>query len=310
MKGSSEGRGARSTLLVASDDEWFAESLTSVLRPRLLGVSVEVVGDREALMDRAAAGRPNLLIVDRRLVPPGDTGRLCQELVEGTLGRHTPLLVYNSGGAQPELEAEVLGAGAWGVLYEPLRSEILLARVARFLEVATSLREVRRGDCIDEETGLFELPFMLETIPLLTSLARRRRTSLSCTVIGPTRPASGSVAEEQRRVTARVCVENVRSSDLSGWADGENVAIVTFDAPVKGAETVVHRLDALAREAGGDERDYSLSAGIVEMESGEGEEEHPAERSALEPDETLAAARSALEEAREAGGGIRVAAVA
>lgn len=313
-------------VLLASDNEWFTEALTAVLRTHLYGLEIDVARDREEIPASVQRRRPNLVIVDDRLAREEGTAALCREMVDETLDAAVPVLLYISGGANPGLEAEALRAGAWGVLQEPLRSEVLTAKVDRFLAAEAMSRRRRIASCIDEETGLFELPCLLEALPVMASLARRRRSPVSCTVVGPTTRESGDVpAEEQRRRTARVCVENVRASDLRGWADGGDVAIVALDAPAEGAEVLVERLNALIRREHADDGAYPLSAGIVELEPGAGtdrpraEGERPeaeagrgADRVAagIEPAEALAAARSALAEARAAGGGIRVAAVA
>ena len=307
-------------LLLASDAEWFTAALQSVLRRRLPTMEIDVALGRDELLASTLRHPPNLVIVDQRLAPAEGVGALCRQLVDRVLGRRAPLLVYTSGGPEPELEAEALAGGAWGLLHEPLRSEVLTAKVARFLEVEASIAGRHAGACIDPETGLFTLPCMLDTIPVLASLARRRRAAVSCAVVGPTTPLLGASADEERKRTARLCAENVRASDLSGRVDGGDVAIVTFDAAAPEAETLVRRLNALIRQKRQKEEGYALSAGIVEIASGgEAEDagdqagrdrEGPRSAADLEPGDAVATARSALEEAREAGGGIRVAAVA
>lgn len=301
-------------LLLGSVKDWFASALRAVLEPE--GFTVYRAHSSEEILSFVARVEPDLVILDEELpsIEPGDLTRL---LFDGPLPRHVPLLYHSSGGQPTGAEAEMLHAGAWGVLEDPLRPATLVAQIRRYIRIGRSmLEETRDRTYVDPKTDVLTLTGLVRLLPALANLAQRTGKPITYTALGPTEPGSGRVLDRQRRSTASLCRRNLRKSDFVGWLeDGSDLAVVTYGTSQSGARELARRLNDLAEEqTRAAELRYTLSAGILEMEpSRKGAESRDHEGNdpsfetelKLESLHALAAAQTALEKARCAGGGIR-----
>jgi len=304
------------TLLYAGSREWFRSALDAVLRPE--GFQVLWARDAGDTLEHVSETVPDLVLVDEN-VPGMEAAELCRALGTGPLPAHVPVVLYASGMSNESGEAVALEAGAWEVVREPIRAESLVASFRRLLRLGTLIEQAGEERFLDPETGLLTARGLMAVLPSLSALARRKGTSLTCAVIGPTEPAaSGDALAHQRELTARLCTTHIRRADLCGWLREGEVAIVAFDASPQDALSMVRRLNAVSRELAeeAEEAGAGVSAGIAEVRkqdpgaSADGEEAGPGEGE----DEThvsvsvsvLATAREALEAARRGGGGIRI----
>lgn len=311
-------------VLLASDRRWLRSALGDVLSAE--GFTMESVSRRDELTQRAREGRPALVIVDEEL-PGLEVESTAKSLVEGPLGHETPLLLYTSAAAAHVAEhVRALDAGFWDLLTDPLRPDQVAARLRRMLansrrmraggsEAAPSTRG-RDGRSVEfltlEELG--------RVLPAISALAEREASCVSIVLVAPT--ASAVDRERQKEVAASVCGPNLRRADLCAWIDDAELAIVAYDTSAEEARTIVERLDSLAAvpPTEGDEPGPRLSAAIVELNpSAELErvirETGRSREGTVDIDEIvelfhLRDARSALSDAREAGGGVRVVDVA
>lgn len=313
------GGGDPVPVLLASDRRWLRSALGDVLSAE--GFKMESVARRDELTQRAKEGRPALVIVDEEL-PGLEVESTARSLVEGPLGHETPLLLYTSVSAAHVAEhVRALDAGFWDLLTDPLRPAEVTARLRRML---TNSRHMRAEGSEAPSTGgrdgrsvqFLTLEELGRVLPAISALAEREESSVSIVLVAPTAPAVDR--ERQKEVAASVCGPNLRRADLCAWINDAELAIVAYDTSAEEARSIVERLESLAAvpPMEGDEAGPRLSAAIVELNpSVELErvlrETGRSRGGTVDIDEIvelfrLRDARSALRDAREAGGGVRV----
>jgi DNA-binding response OmpR family regulator len=286
----------RARVLVISAREWFASALAAVLEPE--GFAFYEARSGEAGLAESLAVEPDIVLIDVGL-PDLEAVELCRRLVDGPLGADVPILIYSANVWQEKEQAEAFAAGAWEILREPVGSRLLVGKLNRLLELRGRLRGAALETSPAVEAGLFSLDELQRTLPLIEGIARRHRLPLSCTVVGPTRPTTGPELIEQRRKTASHCLEHTRSSDLCALLGGCDVAVIACGASLDGATVLAQRLIDPASD-GLEGAEPLLSAGIAQF---------PLSEPAAADLASVESARKALERARAAGGGIRVAEV-
>lgn len=288
-------------LVLGTARDWFAAALKAVLEPE--GFEVLWATGREAVLQLVAAQEPDVVLLDAVLAG-GETAALCRDLVAEVLDDDVPLLLYSSAAADEDLCLEAYEAGVWAIFEEPIRSRVLVAAIRRFLAVAG--RRADRRLAMSTEVGAgepLERPALERLLPVLEAAASREETPMSCVVLGPTRVGSGELLMRQRAMTADLCGRHLRLSDLYGWMDGSDVAILALGAGSSGAEVLVRRLNAAAAgRADVTEGTMVLSAGIVELEP---RSASAGQETGGDPHSSLAMARRALQQARADGGGVR-----
>jgi DNA-binding NarL/FixJ family response regulator len=294
-------------VLLVSAHDWFASALQAVLEPEGFVFS-RVRSARVALRD-AAQIDPDIVIIDEGL-PDLDAPTLSSALTAGPLKSSVPMLVYSPNFWQESAQAAAMSAGAWDIIKEPVRSRLIVAKLRRLLEIKALIETTEEGSLSDMETGLFNVSGLLRMLKILGATARRTQECLSCVVLGPTSPVSAMTPEERRRRTASLCVENARASDAIGWIDDTNVGIIAFGTTAAGLTALAGRLSEKAVEEG---LGTGLSAGVVEIPVAAHAESSIQDRTQSPVVDRVAglsrfvAAQQALREAREAGGGIRIA---
>ncbi len=283
-------------ILVVSTHEWFASTLEAVLGPN--GFSVTSAGSGEEALEAAVSG-PDLVILEMGL-PDMRVPLLCRALVEGPLEGGVPVLVYAPEFWEESEKAEALQEGAWDIIEEPLRMGLLVAQLGRRLKIKRRIEMAERDAVKDSETGLLSVAGLTSVAHTLGALAKRSRSALTCAVVGPAEPQTGQALAQQQRDMAAFCAANTRNSDATGWMSGADIAILAYDTDVEGATTLARRLGESAAAARQGAGLFPLSAGVAELSaSGDVSDYLP----------HLAAAQGALREARDAGGGIRLAAM-
>jgi len=297
-------------VMLVSAHDWFASALQAVLEPEGF-VFARMRSARVALRD-ASQVSPDMVIVDEGL-PDMDAAGLASSLGHGGLKSSVPILVYSPNFWHENEQAAAMRAGAWDIIKEPIRSNLVVAKLRRLLEIKQLIEATEEGSLSDAATGLFNLAGTMRMLRVMGSAARRHGASLTCVVLGPTElPETGSI-EALRERGARLWGQGVRESDVCGWVDGSELGIVAFGTDAAGATTMVRRLTestASDPNAGGL---VPVSAGIAELTDRVGEPQR-AEGETIAPLANrlaglsgIAAARAALRQAREAGGGIRIA---
>ena len=297
-------------VMLVSAHDWFASALQAVLEPEGF-VFVRMRSARVALRD-ASQVSPDMVIIDEGL-PDMDAPALASSLGRGGLKSSVPILVYSPNFWHENEQAAAMRAGAWDIIKEPVRSNLVVAKLRRLLEIKQLIEATEEGSLSDAATGLFNLAGMMRMLRVMGSAARRHGASLTCVVLGPTEvPETGSL-DALRERAARLWGEGIRESDVCGWVDGSELGIVAFGTDAAGVTTLVRRLTERTANDPSANGLAPLSAGIVEL-TDRFVEDTGAEATQVAPMATriaglsgIAVARSALREAREAGGGIRIA---
>lgn len=295
-------------VLLVSTHDWFTSALQAVLEPEGF-VFARVRSARHALR-HVEQGAPDIVILSEKL-PDVDAAGLVRMLLSGGLRGSVPLLVYSPNFWHEEEQAKAVSAGAWDIIREPLRPAIISAKLHRLLAIGRLIGVVEEGRNGQEDEGLTNLAEMTGSIRRLEATASRNSVPLSCVVIGPSRPGAGEVLARQRAETVALCNENLRVSDLFGWVNDADFGVVAYNTTAAGVITMVRRLNERL-SAAADETLRPLSAGVIELPVDQSGSEDGREIRSITPKpkiaslSRLAAAQTALREARAGGGGIRI----
>ncbi|MCL7928144.1 MAG: hypothetical protein M8860_09325 [marine benthic group bacterium] len=297
-----------SVLLVTAHD-WFASALQAVLEPEGFAFA-RVRSARLAVRDSRLVN-PEIVIIGENL-PDMKVPELSRALRSAGLRDSVPILVYSPNFWAESDEAAAMAAGAWDIIKEPVRSQLIVAKLRRLLEIKRLIELTEEGSLTDTATGLYNLAGLMRVVRLLEANASRTAVPMSCVVLGPAEPATGDRLEIQRQATAEVAKRTLRTSDAMGWLGETELGVVAYNTSAAGVTTMVRRLNRQI-EPIGDWRPGTgpFSAGIVEFPSTDlGAEDAKARNPVANRIASLtrfAAARTALRQAREGGGGIRIA---
>lgn len=114
----------RPSVLVVDDEPTIRALIHAALEPA--GYRLLEAGNGPEALDLARAGRPDAILLDVAL--PGLSGTaLCQRLRQEPATARTPVLLMT--GIAPQAEAEVIAAGAQGVLAKPFTPATLLRQL-------------------------------------------------------------------------------------------------------------------------------------------------------------------------------------
>ncbi len=304
-----EPAGRPTSILLVSERDWFVSALKAVLEPE--GFSLTRVRSARIAARDASLIDPGIVIIDEGL-PDLEASALTSTLSSGALRSSVPILVYSPDTWQESAQAAAMSAGAWDVIREPIRSRLIVAKLRRLLEIKELIESTEEGVLSDPETGFLNLAGLLRMTEILAAGARRTETRLACAVLGPTTPRGYFAAERGRAALTDLCLPNIRESDVCGWVAGEDLGIVAIDTSAAGLAVLVRRLTDLASGAHWNEEEIELSAGIIEIgptrwtPSAQQNRRGPV-ASKIASLSRLAAAQRALCDARNAGGGVRIA---
>lgn len=307
-------------MLLATSRDWFASALQAVLEPE--GFAFRHIRTGEAALRDVSLLTPDAVIIDEGL-PDIPAAELCRRLGEAGLETSVPILVYSPDFWHESRQAEAMQAGAWDVIREPIRSKLLVAKLRRLLQIRKLIEVAGDGETgSDASASLLALDTLVRMLPAFGSIAERSGATMSCAVLGPTVPSDAwDERTERRSRLASLCEAHARGSDLRAGLGEEDIAIVAFGADTEGTSRLVGRLRKQAEMTWRDSTGVTLSAGIAELppsilvrkrpDAAAAEERVPGPRPTqrIASLSRLAAAQQALADAREAGGGIRIAVV-
>lgn len=304
-----ESQASSTNVLLVTAHDWFASALQAVLEPE--GFAFARVRSARLAVRDARLVNPEIVIIGENL-PDMQVPELTQALRSAGLRDSVPVLVYSPNFWAESDEAAAMAAGAWDIIKEPVRSQLIVAKLRRLLEIKRLIEQTEEGSLADTATGLYNLAGLMRVVRLLEANASRTAVPLTCVVLGPGEPAIGSKLELQRKMTADLARRSLRTSDAIGWLGDAELGVVAYNTSAAGVTTMVRRLNRQLDESS-DWRPENglLSAGIVEFPSADPGSEDSQSRSPVASRiaslTRFAAARTALRQAREGGGGIRIA---
>jgi two-component system, cell cycle response regulator len=246
-------------VLLVSEDEWTARSLSSVLAPR--GYAVLRAYDAKQALQRAAASDPDAIFINTDL--PDMEGRdLCRALIEDQIvARGAPILLLAHAHITRDEKLRALEAGAWDVVQLPLDAEELLLRLDRFIQGKLEVDQQQMAALIDPVTGLYNREGAVHRVREVGAAAERFGRPLACIVITAGRGAEGAPAREELILLAERLRRSTRQSDVLARIGARDFAVIAPDTPLHAATILADRL----RTQGGERESSSagpLRAGV------------------------------------------------
>jgi diguanylate cyclase (GGDEF)-like protein len=233
--------------LLASSSQWVARSIDSILAPQ--GYSVVRLFTTAQVLERAAAIRPDLLLLDTSLNGGGGI-RVCRKLRESTaLDPSTPFIVIGVGPATRRARLESLRAGAWDHLVLPIDAEELLLKLSTYLRSKAFADTARENSLLDPVTGCYTTRGLLKRAHELGADASRTARALGSVTLAATLHENGegggvSGVSDGRliRRVAELIGGETRDSDSLGRVGDNEFLVLAPDADVAGVVSLAERL--------------------------------------------------------------------
>lgn len=287
------------------DQEWTAQSIESVLRPK--GHVVLKAHTGQQALDLVSKVSPDAILVDVHLPDFGGIELVRRLKSSPTVHPSTPVLLLTSSLLGRAQRLEGLSAGVWDILTHPIDASELILRLDTFIDAKQEADRVRDQGLTDPATGFYNVRGILQRTKEISADAIRHSRPVTCLAFGrPSSPMEDSdpkmpddrEAEEGRRVA--IALRDVtRVSDTIGrLSPGEFVVIAPGtdrQGAVRLADRVIEALRAEPSDVG--LRDESaLRAGLCALDGGE----------STSPEDLLLRATMALRQAQAGDGSFRV----
>ena len=259
---------ARSALvLIASDREWSARALESILEPN--GYLVIRARSGPETLELARTAQPDAIVLDGHSANL-DGLEICRRLHEDPeFTWATPILLMGAAAGTRADRVAALQTGVWELYTPPYDAEILLLHLAAFVRPRREIDHLREETLIDRLTGLYTARGLELRARELGAVAQRARGPLACVVFAanPRLPAARGrqapgelsprrIAEHLGHVWGRI----TRTSDALGRIGPREFGVIAPATDPKGAERLAERyreaIQAAPISAQG--RDYTL----------------------------------------------------
>ena len=233
-------------VLIASDQEWSARSLESVLGPH--GYAALRVTSSERALELAPITQPDAIILDMGIPELGGRAT-CERLrQDARIPLNVPIILTTSAVASRSERLDAYAAGAWELCAEPFDVEVLLLKLDAFVQAKLAADRIREETLVDDETGLYNARGLARRAREIGGEAIRRSDALACVAFSPVpelSTPSASPPESDREIAetvSRVCQLSARLSDAVGRIGPNEYAIIAPGAGEDGAERIVARL--------------------------------------------------------------------
>ncbi|MFZ5623561.1 MAG: response regulator [Gemmatimonadota bacterium] len=296
-----------STILIANDHEWTARSIESVLGPT--GATVVRAFTGQQALDRAAATRPDLIILDSQL-PDLPGAEVCRRLrADERFGHATPIIITTAGPSGRVQRLAAYDAGAWEFYGQPLDGEALLLRLKTFLQAKRAADAIRREHLLDEQSGLYSLRGLSWRAREIGAVAVRHHQPLACLAflaeVDDDELSEAEVAKIDgilAELVGRVAQRELRASDAMARTGIREFAVIAPSTDVAGARSFFTRLgeavESRPLRVGERELSVRLRGGLYAVPN--------FAQCRVEPMEMLTRAAAALEELRRTQAGERM----
>ncbi|HKW48593.1 MAG TPA: response regulator [Gemmatimonadaceae bacterium] len=232
-------------ILIASDQEWSARSLESVLGPH--GYAALRATTSHRALELARITEPDAIIIDMGL--PDIGGRaVCEQLrQDARMPLNVPIILTTSAVASRSERLDAYAAGAWELCAEPFDVEVLLLKLDAFVQAKLAADRVREETLVDEETGLYNARGLARRAREIGGEAIRRSDALACVAFSALGDSDAAAAaadadHEIAETISRICQCSARLSDAVGRIGPNEYAIIAPGAGEDGAERIVARL--------------------------------------------------------------------
>jgi two-component system, cell cycle response regulator len=238
-------------ILIASDQEWAARALDSILGPR--GYAVLRANTAGQTLHHARTAEPDLVILAQDL-PDSTAADLCRALRgERAVTDSTAILITVSGPASRDVRLAALREGANDIVSLPIDADELALRLDGFIRAKRDADRARDQSLVDLGTGLYNIQGLARRAREIGSEAFRHRMPLACVVLAPD-AAEGAAPEAPGRQEleeavlrlAEVMRRHGRVSDAVGRMGRTEFVVFAPGADAGGAIRLTERLGQAA----------------------------------------------------------------
>lgn len=234
-------------VLVASDQEWSARSLETLLNPYGYAV-LRATGDRQVVR-LVLTTHPDAIILEHRQ-PNLDATAVCQMLREDErFNVATPIIVVCTSPMERAQRLALYGAGAWDMWTHPVDSEVLLRQLRTFIMVKRLLDRTRDASLLDTTTGLYSARGLAQRARELGAGAQRRHEALACVAlrleleppIAEEDAATHALADAAQALGTE-WMRSARVNDVLGHLGHAEFGILASGTDEEGTERLLQRL--------------------------------------------------------------------
>ncbi len=255
--------------LVASDQEWSARSIASILTPQ--GFAVILEADGASAIEQALSAKPDLILLDLHL-PDRSGVEVCRSLRSNPrLAVSTPIILISTRLASRRQRHEALAAGAWDFMALPLDPEELLFKADLYVRAKLSADQAAEVSLIDPDTDFYNVRGLFRRLREMLAEARRYERPIACIVLSPEisrreepSPDGDAAISAVLGQFIQVLSDGCRASDVLGRIRFKEFALAAPATDSRGALELAKRLQRATEGASRDQRGrpaLSLRAG-------------------------------------------------
>lgn len=259
-------------LLLANGDEWFRDSIESVLVQR--GFRVVTAENGPRTLEQARRHSPDGVILDIAFPPQWpDAFAVCRALREPPdppLSPAAPIILTTPGPALRAQQLEALRHGAWELRGDPIDIEELSLRLAAYVQGKLEADRQRAVGLVDGTSGLYNEAGVARRAAELAALTARQKSALACVVFAPVAPVEAALADR----LALAFKSAGRASDAVGRTGPAEFTVYAPGTDAAGAARLVTRVThTVAQQLNGGtvalRAGYSAAPGDAPIPAGE-----------------------------------------
>jgi DNA-binding response OmpR family regulator len=241
------------TVLIANDQEWAARSIETVL----VGSGYRVIRafNGAQAVEQAIRNRPDACILDAQM-PDVSGFEVARQLREPELlGPTVPMIITTAGPSSREARISAFDAGAWDFLPQPIDGDLLLLKLATYVDSKRQADLFWDQAGMDTSSGVYSAEGFSRRGEEILATARRFGQSVAVVLLtpSPSQAAAGLVAavQSEQNVSAEygaVLKRVTRAGDLVGKIGPLRFALVAQGAGDDGAAAIVRRWSEAMRD--------------------------------------------------------------
>jgi len=286
-------------LAVSVAGTWLRQALSGLLKSQ--GYRVQFASSGHELLERAAAVRPDIVVLDTDL-PDLDAVAVCRALRQNRAAWDMPVMMITSLAATQGQRRAGLEAGAWDYLSIVLSPEELTLKLDAMARLKLDLERALEHSSVNPVSGLYTRHGLERRARELAADALRRHSPLACVALGiEPDPRGASARSAAVAYAATVLQASARASDAIGDLTEGAFAVLAPATPPEHALSMARRLSRLIETAG------PRPAGVPPLRVHAGYEAAAnVHETPIEPASLIEHAGAALTQARAGGPGERI----